>query len=298
MVYPMRPHISTQIRLWHLIVAGLFPLAGWIVIAIWLDQRQHFKECIECRERFSVYGDQPLQTTTKERTPWGYADMAMAIGIVIGLMFLIVAPAAVIAAVIADGSDLTGDNTAMAILLGANLLVEAFLLLAVALFTVGKYKVSWSALGFRMPRRGGWWLPLALLGGALVVIWTYFGILAAFGVEPEGNIPDEVFDSLPLVVLVGVLSLALAPIMEETFFRGFLFGGLRGRWGGFLAALATGFLFALAHIDPLVYIPFTAVGMLFAWGYVYSGSLLASMIAHLLFNGISFLIAVFDLAPA
>ena len=228
----------------------------------------------------------------RERTPWGYADMAMAIGIVIGATILMVAPAAVIATVIAGGSDLTGDNTAMAVLLGANLLLEAFLLLAVALFTVGKYKVSWSAVGFRMPQRGGWWLPLALLGGALVVIWTYFGILAAFGVEPEGNIPDEAFDSVPLVVLVGVLSLGLAPIMEETFFRGFLFGGLRGRWGVSLAALATGFLFALAHIDPLVYMPFTVVGMLFAWGYVYSGSLLASVIAHLLFNGISFGLAV------
>jgi membrane protease YdiL (CAAX protease family) len=80
--------------------------------------------------------------------------------------------------------------------------------------------------------------------------------------------------------------------MEETFFRGFLFGGLRGRWGVFWAALGTGFLFALAHVDPFVFIPFTAVGMLFAWGYVYSGSLLASMIAHLLFNGLSFGLAV------
>ncbi|MDO8612058.1 MAG: CPBP family intramembrane metalloprotease, partial [Dehalococcoidia bacterium] len=100
----------------------------------------------------------------------------------------------------------------------------------------------------------------------------------------------------PLTVLVGILSLALAPVMEETFFRGFLFGGLRGRWGVFFAALSTGFLFALAHVDPLLYIPFTAVGMIFAWGYVYSGSILASMIAHLLFNAISFGLAVSGVA--
>jgi membrane protease YdiL (CAAX protease family) len=84
--------------------------------------------------------------------------------------------------------------------------------------------------------------------------------------------------------------------MEETFFRGFLFGGLRGRWGFFAAALASGLLFAVAHIDPLVFIPFTAVGMIFAWGYVYSGSLLASVIAHLLFNSISFGLAVSGVA--
>ncbi len=101
---------------------------------------------------------------------------------------------------------------------------------------------------------------------------------------------------MPLIVLLGVLSLGLAPVMEETFFRGFLFGGLRGRWGFFLAALGSGFLFALAHVDPLVFIPFTAVGMLFAWGYVYSGSILASMVAHFLFNGVSFGLAVSGVA--
>jgi membrane protease YdiL (CAAX protease family) len=228
----------------------------------------------------------------RDRTPWGYADMAMAIGTVIGGTFLVGAPLAMVAVVIAGGADLGDDDIATAVLLGASLLAEVFLLLAVALFTVGKYKVSWAALGLRLPRRGGWWLPLALLGGALAVVWLYFAVLAALGVELGGNIPEEAFDSVPLVVLVGVLSLAVAPFMEETFFRGFLFGGLRGRWGVFWAALGTGFLFSLAHIDPLVFIPFTAVGMLFALGYVYSGSLLASMIAHLLFNGLSFGLAV------
>ena len=230
------------------------------------------------------------------RTPWGYADMAMATGTVIGGTILMALPAAAVAAVIAGGSDIDSDHAALAVVLGANLLLEFFLLAAVALFTVRKYRVSWAMVGLRLPERGGWWLPLTLLGGALVVIWTYFSILASLGAEPTGNIPDEAFDSVPLTVLVGILSLALAPVMEETFFRGFLFGGLRGRWGFFFAALSTGFLFALAHVDPLVFIPFTAVGMIFAWGYVYSGSILAGMIAHLLFNSISFGLAVSGVA--
>jgi membrane protease YdiL (CAAX protease family) len=274
----------------------------------------------------------PPPAPTRERTPWGYADMAMAIGIVIGGTFLVGAPLAMVAVLIAGGADLGDDDIATAILLGATLLAEVFLLLAVALFTVGKYRVSWAALGLCLPQRGlaaavgpvlnaitprllreaaqsvyrslsdrvravivavdRGLFGLLLLVGALVVVWTYFAVLAALGVEPGGNIPEEAFDSVPLVVLVGVLSLAVAPFMEETFFRGFLFGGLRGRWGVFWAALGTGFLFSLAHIDPLVFIPFTAVGMLFALGYVYSGSLLASMIAHLLFNGLSFGLAV------
>ena len=226
------------------------------------------------------------------RTPWGYADMAMAIGAVIGGTILVALPAAAIAALIAGGSNVTGDHAAMAVLLGANLLLELFLLAAVAVFAVRKYRVSWASVGLRLPERGSWWLPLALLGGALVAVWTYFSLLAALGVEPAGNIPEGAFDTVPLTVLVGILSLALAPVMEETFFRGFLFGGLRGRWGVFFAALSSGFLFSAAHADPLLFIPFTVVGMVFAWGYVYSGSILAGMIAHLLFNSISFGLAV------
>ena len=230
------------------------------------------------------------------RTPWGYADMAMAIGMVIGGTLLVTLPAVAVAAVIAGGSNVTSNDTALAVLLGANLLLELFLLVAVALFSVRKYNVSWATVGLRLPERGSWWLPLVLLGGALVVIWTYFAVVASLGAEPTSNIPDEAFSSVPLTVLVGILSIALAPVMEETFFRGFLFGGLRGRWGFFFAALSTGFLFALAHVDPLVFIPFTAVGMIFAWGYVYSGSILAAIIAHLLFNSISFGLAVSGVA--
>src|SRR3970040_1594124 len=117
------------------------------------------------------------------RTPWGYADMAMAIGIVMGGTVLVALPAAAVAAVIAGGSDIVNDRAALAVLLGANLLLELFLLVAVALFTVGKYKVSWAAVGLRLPERGSWWLPLVMLGGALVVIWIYFWIIAALGVE-------------------------------------------------------------------------------------------------------------------
>src|SRR3972149_444663 len=149
------------------------------------------------------------------RTPWGYADMAMAIGIIIGGTILLALPAAAVAAVIAGGSDIVNDKAALAVLLGANLLLELFLLVAVALFTVRKYKVSWAAVGLRLPERGSWWLPLALLGGALVVIWMYFAVIAALGAEPSSNIPDEAFDSVPLTVLVGILSPALAAVMGQ-----------------------------------------------------------------------------------
>jgi len=50
----------------------------------------------------------------------------------------------------------------------------------------------------------------------------------------------------------------------------------------------SGFLFSLAHGQPTTLIPFTIVGMLFAAGYAYTGSLWTTIAAHFTFNLISF----------
>ena len=81
-------------------------------------------------------------------------------------------------------------------------------------------------------------------------------------------------------------------MVEETFFRGFVFGGLSKRFSFLGAALMSGFLFALAHGQPTTLIPFTLVGMLFAAGYAYTGSLWTTIAAHFTFNLISFSITL------
>ena len=121
---------------------------------------------------------------------------------------------------------------------------------------------------------------------------AYFVTLASIGVEPDTDLPKAYFDNIGPVIALGVISLAFAPFMEEVFFRGFIFGGLRARWGLATGALASGLLFSLAHIgNPgALYLvpPIAAIGALFALGYAYSGSLVAVMCAHVLFNSISF----------
>jgi membrane protease YdiL (CAAX protease family) len=226
----------------------------------------------------------------------------MAIAVVIGSVFIALIPIMIIIGIVAGGEIEDDDESVTAVTIGAGFLLEALLLLAVALFTVGKYNLRWSELGFRPPRRGGYWFPAPLFFAAFAILLVNAGIASAAGTEAEGNLSDELFDSALLVVLLGILSLALAPVMEETFFRGFLFGGLRGRWGLLGAAFGSGFLFALAHFTGLSSLPLLPaigmIGMLFAWAYNYTGSLFAPIGAHFLFNLVAFLIAVFDLAPA
>ncbi len=88
------------------------------------------------------------------------------------------------------------------------------------------------------------------------------------------------------------LAIVAAPVAEETFFRGFLFPTLRGRWGTVWAALASAVLFAALHFDVGSMIPFTVIGLLLVWAYVVSGSLWAAIFAHFAFNSISLVVGI------
>lgn len=223
--------------------------------------------------------------------PWTPADILKAIGIVIAVLIGTSIPASIIALVIAGSEDVKKDSLALTVALAASVFLEIALLWTAVRFSVRKYGLRWSALGLRWPQRGGFWTTIGLVFGlliaGLIVSYAYFGALAEVGIEPDTEIRETFQSAGPLIVLA-MLSLFFAPVAEEIFFRGFVFGGLRGRWGIAWAAVASGALFALAHIgNPgTIYLlpPVAAIGALFALGYAYSGSIFTSLLAHFLFN--------------
>jgi hypothetical protein len=75
-------------------------------------------------------------TAPASRAPWGLADMAKAIGIVIALTVLISFPAAVIADLVAGDRDIEDDPTALTIVLGLSIVLEALMLWTAFRFSV------------------------------------------------------------------------------------------------------------------------------------------------------------------
>ena len=234
-------------------------------------------------------------TYTAGRAPWTIKDIGKAIAVVITALVVTSIPASLIALAIAGGEDIEQDPAALTVALGASLFLELAMLLSAVYFSVRKYGVPWAVLGLRRPAKGGFWLTLGVAVGlvivALMINFAYFAALGAVGVHPDTSI-EEIFQSAGPLVMLFVLSLVFAPLMEEVFFRGFVFGGLRGRWGVAWAAVASGLLFSVAHIgNPgTIYLipPVAAIGAVFAWGYAYTDSLLTSWLAHFLFNLIAF----------
>jgi membrane protease YdiL (CAAX protease family) len=159
---------------------------------------------------------------------------------------------------------------------------------------------GWPQLGLRLPPTGG----IAKLAG--VIAAAYIGSIVAVnlyevvidltglhGLEPAKQIDEEFYQHTAALVVLGLAVVLVAPMAEEIFFRGFLFGGLSQSLGVLPAALISGFVFSIAHANVGLIIPFTLIGTFLALSYRYSGSLFASMGVHFLFNFGSFMVLVF-----
>jgi membrane protease YdiL (CAAX protease family) len=89
-----------------------------------------------------------------------------------------------------------------------------------------------------------------------------------------------------------LLAIVIAPLAEEFFFRGFLYGVLK-RYAGALPALVfTGVAFALIHLHVPSLLPLFLLACVLTLAYELSGSLLVPMAMHALFNAIT-LVGVF-----
>jgi membrane protease YdiL (CAAX protease family) len=88
-----------------------------------------------------------------------------------------------------------------------------------------------------------------------------------------------------MALLVGGVA---APVAEEVFFRGFLYKGLRHRWGVGWALVLSGLVFALVHIVPGVLPPIFVMGVVFAYVFERSGSIWPCIILHGAINSLAF----------
>ena len=97
--------------------------------------------------------------------------------------------------------------------------------------------------------------------------------------------PDLVWASSSLTAISLIEYVAFAPVFEELAFRGLLFAILRRKFRFLPAALISASIFAIAHGYGLVgFISVLWSGLLWAWIYEKTGSLLPGILAHAMNN--------------
>ena len=81
-----------------------------------------------------------------------------------------------------------------------------------------------------------------------------------------------------------IAAVVIAPLVEETFFRGFLFQGFRHKYGWIAGMLISSAIFAIAHLDLVALIPTFILGCVLAYLYHRSNSIWPGIILHFLVN--------------
>jgi membrane protease YdiL (CAAX protease family) len=87
--------------------------------------------------------------------------------------------------------------------------------------------------------------------------------------------------------------IAVAPVVEEIFFRGFFYGALRSRYSPVVAALMNGLLFGSIHFNGsaeslLILPPLALLGFIFCLVYEKTGSLYPVIGMHAFNNSLAY----------
>ena len=165
----------------------------------------------------------------------------------------------------------------------ALILVQLVYLLPVVIIFVWR-RIPWSALGFGKFDWGTLGIGCGLLVVSYGFIFIHNLILMVLGYDTQGDEIIKLFELLENPVWFFLVGAVLAPLVEEIFFRGFLFQGFRARYGWVTSMLLSSAIFGIAHLDPASLIPTFILGNLLAYLYHRTNSVWPGVIVHVLVN--------------
>ncbi len=129
-------------------------------------------------------------------------------------------------------------------------------------------------------------------GGAMLALIVTF---AGKFFHEKGELPiEELFHSRPAVILLMSFGILVAPLVEETMFRGFLYPIIARRFGVGTGVIVTGVLFGAMHAQQLwggwgQIGLLIGVGIVLTWVRARTGTVAASYFVHLGYNSLLFL---------
>jgi hypothetical protein len=190
------------------------------------------------------------------------------------------------------GAEISSKHTPPGLELGDTVVQDlAFVLTAVLFARLGARKARSWQFGFRpTPARRAAGLVALTIGAFLIfsVVWAL-----ALDLNTKEKLLEQLGanETSLLLALSALLTTVIAPICEETLFRGYIFAAL-SKWRGWLPAAAiTGMLFGGVHAGsaPVAdLIPLAVLGFALCVLYRRTGSLYPCIAAHSLNNSLAF----------
>ena len=151
----------------------------------------------------------------------------------------------------------------------------------------------WRSMGWREMRPGTGTIRDSalqyLVGGAVLAIVISF---AGGFLNPKETLPiEELLKARVSAIVFGILAALVAPVVEETIFRGFLYPVVARQFGVGAGVTITGTLFGLLHAAQLwggwwQIALLILVGIVLTWVRARTGTVAASYFVHLGYNGL------------
>ena len=215
--------------------------------------------------------------------------------VVLGTTLLVILVSNIPPTIFGLATSVTQLRTVQGFLLAA-LSVELTLIAAAYWRLIRSGETTWRGMGFDLHRIG----PDIVRGigygvGAFAVSAVMQAILDLIGVRQTQLHELSWIRDLDLTGFLVVFALGAfaAPLAEELYFRGYVFAASLREKGPIVAYLLSGAVFASLHLNKEALLPILVLGMMLAWMYRRSNSIIPPIVAHALNNGLAFLIFYF-----
>ncbi|HEY4950443.1 MAG TPA: CPBP family glutamic-type intramembrane protease [Candidatus Acidoferrales bacterium] len=233
------------------------------------------------------------------RVPWGWLDLLLLV--VIGFAGLLLSSLLVLAAFMAVGTTMNQIKNSIVDQSLFSVIATCLISIALLAYLFAQMRLrfnlsAWHALGWRslrigqVPHRAAY-LGLILSGFLLSLIVAASSSL--FTTKTKMPIEQFLQDRRTALLLL-VMSVTLAPLFEETIFRGYIYPVVARSFGVPIGILFTGTIFGLLHsaqlgnswpqVGLLIF-----VGIVFTYARARSGTVLASYLLHVSYNSFLFL---------
>jgi membrane protease YdiL (CAAX protease family) len=128
---------------------------------------------------------------------------------------------------------------------------------------------------------------ISLVPVLLIIMLATFFVIKWLAYTPPLQPIVEVFlgeKKISILLLSTLFAAIFGPIAEEIFFRGFMYGAIKKTFGVFWAMIVTAAIFSFLHTHIVGFLPIMALGLLLAYLYEKTGSLVSCMAVHIIHN--------------
>ncbi len=136
------------------------------------------------------------------------------------------------------------------------------------------------------------WYTLISLIAIFIISFAYVFVMnSVFGIEAPASkievlVKNQSISNNILLIVVAFIG----PVIEEVFFRGFLYSAFKKNWGVLPALLLSSVLFSIVHLQLYSFVPLMIIGWLLAYIFEKTKSLFPAIFLHGVYNLILILI--------